>query len=429
MKQRILQTIHLMRQNPLHTVINVVGTAVTIAFVMVVVMMYDFRTVNMAPENDRDRMVYTRDGATHHITNTNFRSGMGPVAFEPLFDKLPGVEDVTWHGGLSNAICSLPASSERTKFMLRSVAANWFTFFDYDFVAGRPFTQEEYDAARNALERQTETNRRTLVVTERVARRFFGNAEEALGKEILVKFLPYRIVGVVNDVSSIFQTAYADMFQPFSLIKEYLPHEANGLSGVRKGVLKLQSGTSIPNVQNELQRREDILNNQGLEYVFTLGELYTHTDYTFFRDKGIDARLVYSLLIAILLIVPAISISGMHHAQMQSRLSEIAVRKAYGASNLSLMNNLFFESMLTTLLGGLVGYVLSCVLLWMGRIWLFGTGGTELSGIMVGSDMLLRPALFFATLLVCIVFNLLSACIPAWLAVHRTISDTIKGGE
>ena len=39
-----------------YTAVCVIGTAVTLAFVMVVVMVYDFRTANVAPETRRSRL-------------------------------------------------------------------------------------------------------------------------------------------------------------------------------------------------------------------------------------------------------------------------------------------------------------------------------------------------------------------------------------
>ena len=106
-----------------------------------------------------------------------------------------------------------------------------------------------------------------------------------------------------------------------------------------------------------------------------------------------------------LLVVPAVGISGLVHAQMQSRLGEIAIRKAYGASNANIIGHLFIESLGTTLIGGVLGYALSCVLVVAGGTWLFGTGGVELQGIVLGSDLLLRPSLFLAVLAACLVFN------------------------
>ena len=158
-----------------------------------------------------------------------------------------------------------------------------------------------------------------------------------------------------------------------------------------------------------------------------MDELYTHTEYTFFRGKNVSGVLVYGMLLMVLLIVPAINISGMMHAQIQERITEIAVRKAYGASRLSVMSRLFSESLLTTFFGGILGYIVACLCVWIGRVWLFGTGDVELSGINVGGGLLLRPGLFVLVFGICIVFNLLSVLLPAWIATRGNIATTIKG--
>lgn len=195
------------------------------------------------------------------------------------------------------------------------------------------------------------------------------------------------------------------------------------------GVLKLATGTSPADIRKEVERREGILNSQHTEYQFKMQNLYTHAEHTFFRGSAVDARLVYVLLVLVLLGVPAISISGLMNAQMQSRLSEIAIRKAYGASNVSIIGHLFTEGLVNTLIGGMLGFLLSYVLVSLGRVWLLGDGISNLSGISVDTNMLFRPDLFIIVLLVCLVFNLLAVLLPATLAVRKNIVVTLKGGE
>ena len=117
----------------------------------------------------------------------------------------------------------------------------------------------------------------------------------------------------------------------------------------------------------------------------------------------------------------------MTNARMQERVTEIAVRKAYGASRISIMVRLFLENLFTVFLGGILGYLFSCVLVWLGRVWLFGSGEVELSGISLDGGLLLHPALFVLVFGVCVVFNLLSVLIPVWMVTHRNIATTIKG--
>ena len=435
MKRLILQAVRLIKQNPFYSLVAIVGTAVTIAFVMVVIMIYEFRSADMAPETDRSRLIYTDTGVTMQKDGTNRRQGMNRWPYEAIFANLPGVEDDTWYAALIKGTCSLPASFDRHNYYVKSVAPNWFSFFEYDFIAGRPFTQAEYDLTRSAFQKadsqyKTEAavmnpDYRCVVVAERVARQFFGSAEEAVGKTLLVNFLPATVVGVVADVSSIFQAAYAEIFQPFTLAYDELGFRTEN----RLGIIKLAPNTSVEEVRREVERRELIYNEQQTESQFKMQNLYTHTEYTFFRGSSVNPHLVYILLILVLLGVPAISISGLMNAQMQGRLSEIAIRKAYGASNVSIIGHFFAEGLLNTLIGGALGFVLSYALVSLGRVWLLGNGISNLSAISVDISMALRLDLFVLVLLVCLVFNLLAVLLPATLAVRRNIVVTLKGGE
>lgn len=435
MKKLILQAVRLIKQNPFYSLVAIVGTAVTIAFVMVVIMIYEFRSADMAPETDRSRLIYTDTGVTMQKDGTNRRQGMNRWPYDAIFANLPGVEDDTWYAALIKGTCSLPASFDRHNYYVKSVASNWFSFFEYDFIAGRPFTQAEYDLTRSAFQKvdsqyKTEAavmnpDYRCVVVAERVARQFFGSAEEAVGKTLLVNFLPATVVGVVADVSSIFQAAYAEIFQPFTLAYGKLGFRTEN----RLGIIKLAPNTSVEEVRREVERRELIYNEQQTESQFKMQNLYTHTEYTFFRGSSVNPHLVYILLILVLLGVPAISISGLMNAQMQGRLSEIAIRKAYGASNVSIIGHFFVEGLVNTLIGGALGFVLSYALVSLGRVWLLGNGISNLSAISVDISMALRLDLFVLVLLVCLVFNLLAVLLPATLAVRRNIVVTLKGGE
>lgn len=63
------QIIALIRQNAFFSAVSVVGTAVSITFVMAVYMVYDIQTANIAPESHRDRMVYSSYGYTYRTSN------------------------------------------------------------------------------------------------------------------------------------------------------------------------------------------------------------------------------------------------------------------------------------------------------------------------------------------------------------------------
>ena len=53
------------------------------------------------------------------------------------------------------------------------------------------------------------------VITESISRALFGSTESA-GKEFLLNHAPYRVVGVVKDVSTLADASYGQVWIPFT---------------------------------------------------------------------------------------------------------------------------------------------------------------------------------------------------------------------
>ena len=70
-----------------------------------------------------------------------------------------------------------------------------------------------------------------------------------------------------------------------------------------------------------------------------------------------------------LLLVPAINLSGMISSRMDDRLAEMGIRKAFGANRKQLLNQVLWENLRLTCIGGLMGLIVSWGLLVLGRNW------------------------------------------------------------
>ena len=113
---------------------------------------------------------------------------------------------------------------------------------------------------------------------------------------------------------------------------------------------------------------------------------------------------------------------------MQQRTSELGVRKAFGGTCGVLIRQILNENLVLTLLGGVVGLLFSYIAVWGMRIWLYtnsqniGTAGD----FSLSMDALFSPMVFVLAFVFCLVINLLSAGLPAWLATRRTIVDSLN---
>lgn len=408
------QAFALLRQNPFFSIVSIIGTAVSIAFVMVVYMVYDIQTANIRPELHRDRMVYSSYGYSYRkADHSNANTGMSYQAACQVFVDLPGAELVTYMGRTTMEYCGVSPEKGR-RCQKRRVDLNFWRLYDICFVAGRPFDRQEFDACADVV-----------VIAERLAREAFGSAEEALGKNYFVGFYPMRVVGVTEDVSSLFTFAYGEVWTPY--YTQDPAWSSEGLRGGFEAMVLCKPGVSPAEMKLQIENSLHRLNASLTEYELDLPDLSTYTERQFFRDDFLNPVVTCIVLGLILLIVPAINVSGLISSQMSRRLSELAVRKAYGASRSALVWQLLLENLLLAFIGALLGFLLSCLLLWLGKDWMLAGGYTE-GNFEVSIWLFLRPAVFLTVLGVCLLFNLLSVFIPAWNAARRPIAEVI-GGE
>ncbi len=406
------QTFRIIIDNPVLSAIVITGTAVTMAFVIVVTMVFQIRVADIAPESHRSKTLYLAPGVIHHVNGTDYSHGLGRVPYEGLLTDLPGVENITFSGYPGQNTVSLPGEQEKSRLFTRDVAPGWFDFFDYTFIAGKRLTTGE-----------TKERAREAVISESAAKKLFKHSrfDEIIGQEILVNFRPVTVSGVFKDVSSTFTSAFAEVLMPF-----VTENDNGSLQGRRLPVLLLDEGTTKDDVLTEIWRREQAFNNQGRDYVYHFEKAYNQVENSFFKDTMINASMIYALLMVVLLIVPALGIAGLINAQIQSRASEIAIKKAYGAPDSSIVFGFFRETLVSAVIGTLLGYGSAAINIMLCKEWMFGDVTGDIS---IGPELIFNNGTVLVAFVGCIVFSIVATLIPAWLATRRNIAATLKGGE
>lgn len=408
------QIIALIRQNYFFSVVSIIGTAVSITFVMVIYMVYDIQTANIAPESHRDRMVYSSYGYSYRKSDhSNANTGMSYRAVNAIFKDIQGAEVIAYLGSVYTLYCG-SSPEEGMRRTVRNVDLNYWRVYEVPLVAGRLFSKEEFDACRDIV-----------VVAERVAREAYGSADAAIGKNYFVNFSPKRIVGVTKDISSLFTFAYGEVWMPYSKESNSLGSEE--LRGNFEAMVLAKPGVGREEVKKQIECSLVHFNKTLTEYELELPDLSTYTERQFFRNDTISPAITGIILGLILLIVPAINVSGLISSQMSRRMGELAVRKAYGASRFTLMMQLLHENLVLAMAGAILGFILSCLFLWLGKDWMLGDGAPG-ANFDVSIWLFLRPAVLLAVFVVCVLFNLLSVFIPAWHATRRPVAEVL-GGE
>lgn len=115
---------------------------------------------------------------------------------------------------------------------------------------------------------------------------------------------------------------------------------------------------------------------------------------------------------------------GVTQSSIRKRQAEIGVRKAFGATSGNIVRQVLYENGLMSLLGGMIGLLLSWSLFPLCKDFLLKASDTTLR-----AEMLFRPEAFVLALLFCMLINLLSAGLPAWWISRKPIYEALKNGE
>ena len=299
--------------------------------------------------------------------------------------------------------------------VMRGVDANFFKVYHFHFVYGRPFTMEE------GLPTDSTNIENVLIaiISKDISEQVFGKDVDPVGKTIEMNNNEYRIVGVIEPTSSIASQSYGQVFIPAS----------DGADGV---TIVMKEGCTLEDVKKELDEKVHRYNMSDEEYTMEL-QLYPHARAVLSRGPLVSTwkDILLSLLpkVFVLLLVPALNLSGLVAARMKRRMPEMGVRKAFGAKKSELLHQVITENLVLTLCGGLVGLVITWLLLYVFRSWAFFAFGMvpQLTPEpLLQGEMLFSPFIFLIALGVCMVVNLMATFIPAWWSLRNPIVESMN---
>ena len=421
------QVLAMMRDEKLYSAMYICGTALAIAFTMLIAEVYYIKTADIAPEVNRSKTYNLQDMI---LKNEEFRA-THPLwdDFRDLFQKMQTPECITavmsyWSSDgdyikLADGLHDRAVNPKVTE-------PGFFRFFQFRFTEGAPFTQDDFDSGR-----------RNVVITEEIREVLFGKEGKAVGSTLTFNDLEYRICGVVETPSVLTEACVADI---------YMPAAADGLLRNWGGGYERQAYDiylSVPAgkreaFMQELKEVEARYNSMHTDKpVDMTASIQTHyakvwneLGYIFnTRSGNLIWYVVFGILL--LLIVPALNLSGMVASRMERRLPEMAIRKAFGAKRHTLLRQVVTENLMLTLIGGFFGLCLAWTALYGWRDWLFGAfsayGNTDLDGVVpvLKGEMLFGPVIFLIALLVCTLLNVLAATLPAWLSLRKPIVESM----
>jgi putative ABC transport system permease protein len=114
--------------------------------------------------------------------------------------------------------------------------------------------------------------------------------------------------------------------------------------------------------------------------------------------------------------LPAVNLVNVNVSRILERASEIGVRKAFGAPSKALLWQFIIENVFITFIGGAFALILTFVVIHF----------INASGWIAYADLTINLPVFLISILVCLVFGLLSGVLPAFKMSRLKIAEALK---
>lgn len=434
-KVYLKQAWELLKQNKLFSALYIAGTGLAIAMTMIIAMVYYVKIAPVYPEGNRLNTLYLTSCKMESGTEGNKSQYQWSVSYKALQDWFYPTKNALYVSAqlddraFGNSYIQPADLSGDFSVEVKLTDPNFFRIYQFRFLEGNPFTASDLASGIN-----------TAVITDKLSRRLFSTAEGVVGRSFRLDYTDYHVCGVVHAGSYLMQKSYSQVYLPYSVSADYRSPKYDmdylGAFNVTFLVKDGKQGDALRAELKEIARQENLMHpdewkvefwEQPTPHLLNVFQSFASEEF----DVWATVR-YFLLVLLVLLLVPALNLSGMIGSRMESRLAEMGVRKSFGAGRGELLRQVMWENLLLTLLGGLLGLLLAWLALYAAREWVFTVFDRWSSVIPEGIDvkvsgeMLFAPLVFVAALLLCVVLNMLSALVPAWHSLRNPIINSLN---
>ncbi len=305
-----------------------------------------------------------------------------------------------------NFVSYKPAGRDAVQFVGALVTEEFFPLFGVAPQAGRTFNADEFSAAAP----------RTAVLSRAAWRKHFGERADVVGETLVLDDQPVTVVGVMPE--DFREPEFVDIWMPFPAeAPENLARDSRYWTTVGR----LKPGVASTTAQAEATLIADTLAkeypsmNKG--WGVTLRPLLEQ------RVGNLRGSLILLVgAVGLVLLIACVNLANLMLARGVSRLGELAVRLALGATPGTLARGVFLESLVLAVAGGAIGAALAAAGLPV-------LARTLPPGLVPRSSAIAVDggALAFAlgvSVLTGIIFGLL----PAWQVLRANVNELLKSG-
>jgi putative ABC transport system permease protein len=301
---------------------------------------------------------------------------------------------------------SLTGGDEAERLQGANVSPSLFPVLRARPLVGRAFQDDEDKPGSDPV----------VILSYGLWQRRFGADPDIAGKTIRLDDKAYTVAGVMP-AEFAFPNKTAEVWVPLKLDQEELNnrggHSLNVVARMKPGVTIEQARAEMDAIASRLEQQYPQVNTGHGANVFPLYEEVV---------SGVRPALIVLLgAVAFVLLIACANVANLLLARASSRQKEIAIRTALGARRGRIVRQLLTESVLLSLIGGLIGTLLA---LW-GLDLLLAVGGNTIPR---AKEIKLDTTVILFTLLVSFITGIIFGLVPALQASKPDLNESLKEG-
>jgi len=343
-----------------YSVINITGLAVGMAC-CILILLYVFDELSYDRFHKNSDRIY-RVAITGNLGGNDFTAAVSaPPLRNTLMNDYPEVVSATRVKNFGFPVLRYgdKVFSEERFFWVDST---FFDVFTVEFVKGNPKT------ALNLPE--------SVVLTERMARKYFGN-EDPIGKLINSdNRRDYKITGVVKEFprNSHFHFDFLASLSSYAFVDQqgwlnndqytyFLLQDDYPVERFEEKLHKIVETYAWPVVERFLNVPAEELKKSGARYEYFLQpltdiHLYSNLDAEVEPNGDITYVYIFSLIAAGILLIACINFTNLSTARSANRVKEVGVRKTLGSSRQQLIKQFLTESILMSFIAVVISLII-----------------------------------------------------------------------
>ncbi len=291
----------------------------------------------------------------------------------------------------------LPITKDSEYVLLNGTSEEYINMLGEEIIQGRFLLKSDIDAASNAI-----------VIPDRLAEEYFGYTD-VLGETIEITIVgskeKFTVIGITkSEGNDIFFSGY-QVYLPYTYIQNTF--EMDNLEGIYIGI---KDNEFVDETAEDVIKMLRVKNGAG-EKDYSVLNMMQEVE----QIKNVFASVVLfvNAVASIALFVGSIGIMNIMLVTVTERTREIGIRKSLGATKKNIRTQFLIESVVLSVIGGLIGVILGYAL-----------------AILAGSAAQITPVFSISSIItaimVCTVIGVLSGVYPASKAAKLNPIDALR---